>query len=146
MSGRRLILGFAGFLAVFLAGLIWFQYFAFYERQHGVGALTIDGAVVPVADYAGVDSASSPLKLRGCMRIDPAAVARLRPAKDATPLTPPFWVRCFDAGRLTGDLASGAARAYAIGRDAPAGFDLMLAVYPDGRAYLWRQLGAEYAG
>ncbi|HVH03413.1 MAG TPA: DUF6446 family protein, partial [Amaricoccus sp.] len=48
--------------------------------------------------------------------------------------------------RLAADLAAGTARAYAIGRDSPAGFDLMLAVYPDGHAFLWRQLGAAYAG
>ena len=60
---------------------------------------------------------------------------------DATPLVAPFWFRCFDAGRLTADLATGAAAAYAVARDAPPGFDLMLAAYPDGRGYLWRQLG-----
>jgi len=146
MSGRRLVTGFLGFLAVFVAALVWFQFFAFYERQQGVGALTIDGVVVPVADFNGIDSTSSPLKLRGCLAIDPRALANLTPAPAATPLNPPFWFRCFDAGKLTGDLASGAARAYAIGRESPPGFDLMLSVYPDGRAYLWRQLGAAYAG
>jgi len=146
MSGRRLVGGFLVFLAIFAAALVWFQLFAFYQRRQGVGALAIDGWAVPVADYDGIDSTSSPLKLRGCLRIDPASVAGLAPATDATPLTPPFWFRCFDTGRLAADLAAGTARAYAIGRDSPAGFDLMLAVYPDGRAFLWRQLGAAYAG
>ncbi|HVH03383.1 MAG TPA: DUF6446 family protein [Amaricoccus sp.] len=147
MRGRTLVLGFLVFVAIFLAGLIWTQYFAYYERQKGVGTLAIAGAVVPVADYDGIDSASSPLKLRGCLEIDPARVARLAPppAPQATPLNPPFWFRCFDAGRLTDDLASGAARAYDIGRDQPEGFDLMLAVYPDGRAYVWRQLNQRFA-
>lgn len=147
MRGRTLVLGFLVFVAIFAAGLIWAQFFAYYERQRGVGALTISGEVVPVSDYDGIDSGSSPLKLRGCLRIDPATVARLAPppAPQATPLTPPFWFRCFDAGRLTADLASGAARAFAIGPDQPEGFDLMLAVYPDGRGYVWRQLNARYA-
>ena len=56
MSGRRLVIGFLAFLAVFAAALVWFQFFAFYERQQGVGALTIDGVVVPVAGYDGIDS------------------------------------------------------------------------------------------
>ena len=146
MSGRRLVLGFLVFLGVFAAALVWFQVFAYYERQRGVGALTIGGEVVPVAGYDGIDAASSPLKLRGCMHIDPRAVEGLAPAADATPLVPPFWFRCFDARRLTADLASGAARAYAIGPDSPPGFDLMLGVYPDGRGYLWRQLGPAYRG
>ncbi len=147
MRGRTLVIGFLVFVAVFAAGLIWTQFFAYYERQKGVDALTIAGAVVPVADYDGIDSTSSALKLRGCLKIDPAQVARLAPpaAPQATPLNPPFWFRCFDAGALTDDLASGAALAYDIGRDQPEGFDLMLAVYPDGRGYLWRQLNERYA-
>lgn len=147
MRGRTLVLGFVVFVVIFLAGLIWTQFFAYYERQTGVGALTFAGEVVPVADYDGIDSTSSPLKLRGCLRIDPASVDRLAPppAPQATPLNAPFWFGCFDAGRLTADLASGAARAYDIGRDQPEGFDLMLAVYPDGRGYVWRQLNERFA-
>ena len=99
---------------------------------------------MPVADYDGIDAASSPLKLRGCFRIDPAAVAALAPAADATPLTAPFWFRCFYARALTRDLAAGDAQAYRIEQNAPDGFDLMLAVYPDGRGYLWRQLNLKF--
>ncbi len=144
MKGRSLILAFAAFLAVFLAGLIWFQFFAFYERQEGVGALTIDGEVVPISDHDGIDSSSSPLKLRGCFRIDPAAVEGLAPAATATPLNAPFWFRCFDAAEITHDLEAGAATAYRIAENEPDGFDLMLAVYPDGRGYFWRQLNERF--
>ena len=144
MSGRTLILAFAAFLAVFSAALAWFQFYAFYERQHGIGALVIAGEVVPIADYDGIDSTSSPLKLRGCFRMDPTTVADLEPAADATPLLAPFWFRCFRAGALTTDIAAGAASAYRIAEDEPAGFDLMLAVYPDGRGYFWRQLNERF--
>ena len=143
MSGRKLVLAFAAFLAVFAAALVWAQVFAYYERQEGVGALTIAGEAVSVAGYAGIDAATSPLKLRGCLRIDPAAVAGLDPAADATPLNAPFWFRCFSARALTRDLAAGAAKAYRIARNEPEGFDLMLAVYPDGRGFVWRQLNAK---
>lgn len=144
MSGRLLVLLFLGFLAVFAAGLVWTQFFAFYQRRQDIDGLAVPGGTVPVAGYDGIDAATSPLKLRGCFRIDPAAVAGLPPAPEATPLTAPFWFRCFDAGRLTRDLAAGAARAYALGRNEPDGFDVMLAVYPDGRGYLWRQLNARF--
>jgi Family of unknown function (DUF6446) len=140
------MIGLLAFTALFAAALVWFQFFAFYERQRGVGAVRIAGEAVPVADYDGIDASSSPLKLRACMRLDAHALDGVAPAADATPLVPPFWFRCFDARRLTADLASGAARAYAIGTDSPPGFELMLAVYPDGRGYLWRQLGPEYRG
>lgn len=143
MSGRRLVLGFAAFLAIFAAALVWFQFFAYYERQSGLGALKIDGRVVPISDYDGIDATTSPLKLRGCFRIDPAAVASLAPDPDATPLIGPFWFRCFDAGRLTDDLAAGRATAHRIAHDDPEGFDTLIAVYPDGEGYLWRQLNGE---
>jgi Family of unknown function (DUF6446) len=148
MRGRTLVICFLGFVAIFVAGLVWTQFFAYYERQKGIDTLTVSGEEVPVADYVGIESASSPLKLRGCFAIDPAAVARLAPpaAPRATPLNAPFWFRCFDAGRLTADLAAGDARAYDIGRDHPEGFDLMLAVYPDGRGYVWRQLNERFDG
>ncbi len=144
MNGRKLVIIFAAFLVAFCIGLAWFQLFAFYERQSGVGALTIDGEVVPISDYDGIDSTSSPLKLRGCFRIDPASVAGLAPAANPTPLIAPFWFPCFDAAEITDDLAAGRASAHMIAEDDPDGFDLMLAVYPDGRGYFWRQLNERF--
>jgi hypothetical protein len=145
MSGTRLVAGFLVFLAIFAAALIYFQFFAYYERIRGVETLTIAGEAVPIEDYVGIDAASSPLKLRGCFRIDPALVAGLPEAGSATPLTPPPWFRCFDARSLSDDLASGAAHAFRIGRETPEGFDLLIAVYPDGRGFLWRQLATRFA-
>ena len=135
-----LVIGFLAFLALFAAALVWAQVFAFYHRETAAPEL----GRLAVADYRGIDAASSPLKLRGCFRVDPAARPASTPAPDATPLVAPFWFRCFDAGRLTDDLAAGAATAYAVARDAPQGFDLMLAAYPDGRGYLWRQLNDRF--
>lgn len=142
MSGKALMIGMLAITVVFAAALIWFQFFAYYTRVSGISALP--GGAVTVTDYDGIDASTSPLKLRGCFRTDPTAFAAAEPAPDATPLTAPFWFRCFDAGVLTADLAAGRAAAYAIGRDQPPGFDLFAAVYPDGRGYVWRQLGAAY--
>lgn len=144
MSGRRLILGLLAFLAVFAVGLVYAQFFAFYDRVEGLERLRFGDADIAVADYVGLDAASSPLKLRGCFTLDPASVEGLTPAEEPTPLTPPPWFRCFDADALGHDLAAGAARAYRLAEDEPEGFDVMLATYPDGRGYLWRQLGARY--
>ena len=144
MSGRRLVIGLLLFAAVFGVALYWFQVFAFYERRSGTDTLPVPGAPVAIADYDGIDSASSPLKLRGCFRVDPAAVAALPVAAAPTPLVAPFWFRCFDAGALTRDLAAGAATARLVAHDLPEGFDMMVAVYPDGRGYLWRQLNDRF--
>lgn len=144
MNGRRLVLGFLAVVAVFAAGLIWFQYFAFYERVDGLARLPVEEVEVPVARYRGIDAGSSPLKLRGCFTLDPAVVAELPQAARPTPLTPPPWFRCFDPQALTADLASGAARAVMLARDRPEGFDTLAAVYPDGRGYVWRQLNERF--
>jgi hypothetical protein len=144
MKGKPLMIGLLAFAALFGAALWWFQVYAWYERASGVGGLPVAGAVVPVADYDGIDAASSPLKLRGCFRADPAAFAAAPIAADATPLTAPFWFRCFDARAIAQDLAAGRATAHALESDRPPGFDLVVALYPDGRGYLWRQLGDQW--
>ena len=138
------MIGLLLFTAAFAAALWWFQVYAFYERASGVGALTVAGEIVPIADYEGIDAATSPLKLRGCFRADPEAFAAAPPAPDAEPLTAPFWFRCFDARAIAGDLAAGRATAYALESDRPPGFDLIVALYPDGRGYLWRQLNDRF--
>lgn len=144
MTGRIVVVALLAFTAIFGVALYYFQVYAWYERASGVGALTVAGEVVPVADYDGIDSTSSPLKLRGCFRSDPAAFAPAGPPPVAEPLTAPFWFDCFDAGRIQADLASGAASAHLLAADQPPGFDLVAAIYPDGQGFVWRQLSDEY--
>ncbi len=144
MNGKRLIIGFLLFLGLFTVGLIYTQFFAYYQRSGPVTSIRIGERSVPVADYQGIDSRSSPLKLRGCFRMDPSLTAGAPVASKPTPLVAPFWFRCFDAGQIDADLASGLARAYVTAPGQPSGFDTMIAVYPDGRAFLWRQLAAEF--
>jgi hypothetical protein len=138
------MIGFLAVVAVFAAALVYFQFFAFYERSAGLTALEAGGRAIPVTEWEGIDAGTSPLKRRACFRADPADFADFEPAPDAEPLVAPFWFRCFDARTIAGDLAAGRAVAHVLERDAPAGFDLMAAVYPDGRVYLWRQLGAAF--
>jgi hypothetical protein len=144
VSGKRVIIAFLAFGVVFAAALTYFQLFAFYERTEAPEALDVGDDRVPVEDWNGIDAATSPLKLRACFETEATALAEAEPAAEATPLTAPFWFRCFDARGLTHDLAAGRAEAYPVTRDEPDGFDTMLAVYPDGRAYLWRQLNERF--
>jgi hypothetical protein len=143
-TGKFLALGLLG-LALLFAGPLWYyQVYAFYERVEGVTEITVKGAPVPVTDYRGIDAFTSPLKIRACFRAEPAAFADLPPAPEATPLVAPFWFECFDAERLTADLAAGRATAHVIGDATPpeaVGYRILtyVAIYPDGRGYLWRQ-------
>lgn len=145
VSGRWIAGGLVAFAALFGAALFYAQNYAFYERTEGVGGLEVGARVVPVADYVGIDAATSPLKLRGCFRVDPAMLEGAPVAERAEPLVAPFWFDCFDAGAISTDLAAGRAVAYRLESDRPEGFDLYVAVYADGRGYLWRQLNEKFA-
>ncbi|MFV0475827.1 MAG: DUF6446 family protein [Pikeienuella sp.] len=137
MSGRLVMGGLLVFALVFGAVLWWFQTRGWYREVTGVGSVEVAGVAVPVADYAGIDADSSPLKMRGCFRAEGLTGPE---APEAEPNVAPDWFDCFDAVRIDGDLASGAAHAIRAAANEPAGFDRMIAVYPDGRAYQWRQI------
>jgi hypothetical protein len=145
MSGRRLMIGMLVFVAIFAAALVWFQFFAYYSRQQGEAVLDLGGESVTLRDLDQIDATSSPLKLRACFVTEPGAFDALPAAPDPTPLTPPPWFACFDAGRITADLAGGTARAHLAAEDSPSGFDLLVAAYPDGRGFMWRQLNRRFS-
>ncbi len=145
MNGRRLVIGLLAVVAIFGVALVWFQFFAYYSRHTGEAVLDLGTTSVRLRDLDQIDATSSPLKLRACFSAEPGAFADLPAAPDATPLTPPPWFRCFDAGRIAGDLADGRAEAFLAAEDSPSGFDLLVAVYPDGRGFMWRQLDRRFA-
>lgn len=138
MSGRLFIYLFLGFTAVFAVALWYFQTRGYLEEITGVDAVTIAGVEHPVADYRGIDADTSPLRLRGCFRLSGPVEAP--EVAEPTPLTTAGWFDCFDVETLTADLETGAARAVLAEFNEPYGFDRVVAIYPDGRAYQWRQM------
>ncbi len=137
MNGRLIAGGLVGFALVFGAALWWFQTRGHYVSVEGVEEVVVAGEHVPVAHYEGIDGGSSPLKLRACFRADGLDGPE---AEAAEPLVAPGWFACFDAERISQDLAAGRARAILAESNAPYGFDRVVAAYPDGRAYEWRQI------
>ncbi|MGB0498674.1 MAG: DUF6446 family protein [Rubricella sp.] len=133
--------------ALGLGGLMYYNtVYRWYERVEDVASVTVQGREIAVSGYEGIDSETSPLRIRGCFTVDPADFEGLGTSGDATPLIAPDWFDCFDAGQLTADLETGAALAYPaedITPEAERTEDWRIlayvAVYPDGRAYLWRQ-------
>ena len=142
-TGRVVLVGMALALVVFAAALWWFQTRAWYDEVTGVETVVVAGQEVPVTEWQGIDAASSPIKLRACFRTEPEALSAAPVAEAPTPLIAPDWFDCFDAEALTRALEAGEARAV---RAAAGEFDAterLIAVYPDGRAYMWRQLTPE---
>lgn len=149
-AGR--VLALALVLAGLLAGVgVWYAQTRAFYAPVALEALPMDladGTAItlhPTLAQA-IDSDSSPLRFRACLTLSRELVARLAelaaPAAGATPLIAPDWFDCFDAARLTADLAAGRARALMVQGNIRYGFDRVMALYPDGRAYLWHQANA----
>ena len=143
MNGKLLVSVFVAAAALFGAALWYFQIYAHYEQVSGLEAITVQDRRIAVADYRGIDAATSPNKLRGCFTVDPAAFDGVVLAENPDPLVAPPWFDCFDAEAIAGDLASGRATAYLAADETPeaaAEYEVVriIAVYPDGRAFMWR--------
>lgn len=142
-SGTMIGVGLGVIAVVFGLTLWWFQTRAFYERVEGLESVAFQGRGLVVSDYRGIDAKSSPLKLRACFTQD-WTLREIAPVPNPTPLVAPDWFDCFDAAKIGADLEAGRATAYHAGQEVE-GFDRIIAVYPDGRAFMWRQLSEKYA-
>jgi len=131
-------------LAVFGIVLWWFQTRAFYEA-FSTDTIAVGGVDVAVNAFHGIDASTSPIKLRACMTVDPSDFSNAEPASNAVPLVAQSWFDCFDAKALTKALEAGEAKAYLAASEEFDGTERIIAVYPDGRAYMWRQLTEEFA-
>jgi hypothetical protein len=130
------------FTAVFAVALWYAQFHAFYE-EIGAEAVEIAGEPYPVEDFRGIDAGTSPLKLRACFVLPEAPDAP--PYPRAEPLVAPGWFECFDARALAEALAAGEAQAYLAEEEEFEGADRVVLRFPDGRAFMWRQLDERFA-
>ncbi len=146
-NGTFIAGGIVGIGLIFGIGMWYAQQRNYYEPVTGLTEVEIGGKTFEISGYDGVDGARTPLKLRGCFTLsDPrAAIAAGEPAPDARPLTTPDWITCFDEEAILADISNGNATAIMAGEDEGDGADLMMAIYPDGRAYQWRRANDKYA-
>ncbi len=146
-SNGTIIAGGIVVIGVIFGGAMWYaQQTQYYDTVTDVTAVTIGGHNFPVTGYSGTDGTRTPLKLRGCFTLaDPAAaIAAGDPAPRAIPLTTPDWIECFDEETILADIKSGDATPIMAGLDEGDGADLMMAIYPDGRAFSWRKPNDKY--
>lgn len=148
--GRTLITALLGLAVIAGAGLWWLQNYAYYNRLSApaeeitlVSRVTGLPEAVPYADFRAIDSVAAPIGFRSCFMLrlgrDDVA-ASYEPYADADPLIAPAWFDCYDAGLLGEALESGAATAWLGRRDVVWGFDRVIALFPDGRAFGWNQV------
>ena len=141
MNGKGIVIFLTAVSAIAGAGL-WYTTNHSYYTEVTADSVILQGAAWPVADYRGIDAESSPLKRRACFVVDWDYVPTDTHRNDAEPLRAPYWFDCFDAETIARDIAAGRATVHLAARNEPFGFSSFVAQYPDGRAYLWRQLNA----
>ncbi len=152
MNGK-LVGGFIVLSALLAGGAIYYaQEYAYYQvLEASAPAAEIrltnleTGQPEPILSeaYQGIDADSSPLRYRACFHT-PLSLAMLTETftvyEAATPLNGPRWFSCYDAAQIGADLESGAAVAFLSESNIQPGVDRVVAVYPDGRAFVWQQL------
>ncbi|KAG1713607.1 Glycine--tRNA ligase beta subunit [Nymphon striatum] len=86
---------------------------------------------------------SGDLSFRACFTT-PQSLAMLSETyvimDDAEPLTSPGWFDCYDARTVGGALETGEAIAFRGQENISYGVDRVVAVFPDGRGFVWHQL------
>ncbi len=140
VRGSYVVTGLIGFTLVFGMAFWWFQEHAFYDEIWS-DEVVIRGAVYPVTDWRGITSESSPLKMRACFVLTEEFDAP--PSLEPMPLVAPGWFKCFNAQFITENLANGYGKAYVVASGEPHGFDRIIAVFPGGNTYMWRQPSEE---
>lgn len=148
--GRFLTLLIAVSAVVAGVGMYYLQVYGFYrtldaaDPEAAVVITRADGSTAPLAltGFQGIDSDSSPLRLRICGQLTGDLPAEAAPYPAAVPITAPGWFDCFDATAIGGALERGEAQAYLSSSHTPWGLDRVIAVFPDGRLFLWPQFNA----
>ncbi len=144
MNGKRFILLFLCTVVAFAVALFYFQNFAYYDSTDIKKSILLGKKRYEISNYSGIDSESSGLKLRECFVVTRLDAIELPTYEKPTPLIAPFWFKCFNAERITRDLEHGVASAFLLKKNEFDGIDNVIAIYPDGRSYRWRQLNTKY--
>lgn len=151
MNPGRIVIGLLLMIAL-IAGIsmYYLQVYAFYDEiplEDGNVQLTslISGQpeVIVFENFKAIDSDSSPVRYRACFDT-PLSLALLTETyvglDVAEPLVAPDWFDCFDAAQIGADLESGTALAFMGQENITYGIDRIVAVYPDGRGFVWHEI------
>lgn len=159
MSGSNIggkLVGIGILVVAVLAGaaLYYLQVYAFYDEiEPDTTVIELTSIVsgepeeIIADDFEGIDSDSSPIRFRGCFTtpMSHSLLTETYVSYDApVPLIGPGWFSCFDAKIIGADLEAGIALPFLSQADVSNGVDRVVAIYPDGRAYIWHQLNDKF--
>ncbi|MEO0371529.1 MAG: DUF6446 family protein [Pseudomonadota bacterium] len=150
--GKFLAIVILGSALIAGVGMYYLQVYHFYEEVAPTGEdvqLTAlasgETEVIAYDGFMAIDANSSPIRYRACFTTDltqKVLSERFEAYADAVPLKAPGWFDCFDANAVGQALEDGSARAFLGQRDVIYGIDRVVAVFGDGRGYVWHQINA----
>ena len=150
-NGKIIAGGIVVIAAIAGVAMYWLQEYAFYtpavfETGNEIRLTVIESGKpepILVDGVTGIDANSSPLRFRACFTT-PLTQAMLTETylvyDGATPLNGPSWFDCYDAAEIGDALEKGEAIAFLSEANIVPGFDRVVAVFPDGRAFAWHQI------
>ena len=98
-------------------------------------------------DIQAIDATSSPLRFRACFTTSHSQAMLTETFvvyESPEPLTGPGWFDCYDATEVGRTLEAEGAIAYLGQADIHDGVDRVVAIFDDGRAFVWHQLNEKY--
>jgi hypothetical protein len=148
VSGKVVSVAILGITAVFGIGVYYAQIYGYYDSfSEGSVSLTsiVTGKpeIIPVSDFSGIDANSSPIRYRACFntRLSIEVLNETFTAvENPEPRNAPNWFECFDANEIGENLKLGTATAYMGEANLEFGIDRIVALYDDGRGFVWHQI------
>jgi len=150
MTGKILTLAIVICALVAGVAMYYLQVYAYYYDVEETGqdvaltsVVTGQPEVISSRDFVAINADSSPIRFRACFQTDDSMGLLSESYElfdDAVPLLAPKWFDCFDAEAIGQDLETGAAVAFMGARNFEYGIDRVVAIYPDGRGYMWHQI------
>ena len=139
------------------AGIYYTQVYAYYDEVRvaedpaaimRMTSLVSEQPETILADnIRAIKKDASPLGFRACFETTmslPMMTETYVMLDDAVPLHGPGWFDCFDAVEIGTALERGEALAFLGEKNISDGVDRVIAVFGDGRAYVWHQLNDKY--
>lgn len=150
INGKVVGMGIITITTVFAAGVYYAQVYGYYDSvplDAGTVELTPYTSDTPeeilFTNFRGIDADSSPIRYRACFETDlsPSFLSEsYQTFERAEPRNAPDWFDCFNAAQIGEDLETGTAIALLGQKNFEYGVDRVVAVYPDGRGFVWHQL------
>lgn len=136
LSRPQLMTGLVG-LAIALGAYIWWDAGHVAYKPIFTERVEIAGQTFQVRRWEGIASPDDDGGLRACFLLQEPIQA----PPELNPKVPeaPVWLRCFNSDFIARALVTGEGKAYVAARNRPEGYDLIVAVLPGGRMYLWTQ-------